>query len=86
MVKIFFNCFDFAALETKSLIFSTDVFFLEVNVKSISETFGVGTRIAVPSNLPFNLGKTKLNAYAAPVEVGIIEIAAPLALLRSLWV
>ena len=35
-----------------------------------------GTRIAVPSNLPASSGRTSPRALAAPVEVGIIAIAA----------
>ena len=60
------------------------VFFLDKKVRSISETFEVGTLIAVPSNLPFIFGKTRPIAFAAPVEVGIKESVAVLALLRSL--
>ena len=51
------------------------------NTNSINDTFGVGTLIAVPSNFPFKLGKTKLIALAAPVEAGIIltkELLPPL--------
>ena len=44
----------------------------KTNVKSIKETFGVGTLMAVPSSFPLRLGKTKLIAFAAPVELGII--------------
>ena len=47
------------------------------------ETLGVGILIAVPSNFPLSSGKTKPTAFAAPVEVGIIELEAVLALLRS---
>ena len=67
------------------LLFSTVVLFLDVKVKSINETLGVGTLIAVPSSLPFSFGRTKLRALAAPVDVGIIDILALLALLKSLW-
>ena len=66
-----------------SLLFGL-VFFLLVNVKSMRDTFGVGTLIAVPSNLPLSLGSTKLIAFSAPVEVGIMDSAAALALLKSL--
>src|SRR6266850_3575568 len=52
---------------------------------STNETFGVGTRTEIPSNLPFNSGKTRATALAAPVEVGIIERAAARARRRSLW-
>ena len=54
-------------------------------VRSINETLGVGTLIAVPYNCPFKLGRTKLMAFAAPVEVGIIASPEARALLRSLW-
>ncbi len=46
------------------------------NLKSITETFGVGTRIETPSSLPFSSGSTRPTALAAPVEVGIIDNAA----------
>ena len=59
------------------------VFLLEVKVKSINETLGVGILIDVPSSFPFKLGKTRLKAFAAPVDVGIIDIEAALALLKS---
>jgi len=39
------------------------------------ETFGVGTRMEKPSILPAISGITSFNALAAPVEVGIMEIA-----------
>ena len=44
--------------------------------RSTAETFGVGTRIAVPSSFPFSSGSTRPTAFAAPVEVGIIDRAA----------
>ena len=46
--------------------------FFVLNLKSTKETFGVGTRIAVPSNLPLRCGQTKPTAFAAPVLVGIM--------------
>ena len=64
-----------AALFIASLMLSTDTSFFVTKVKSINETFGVGTLIAVPSNLPFKLGKTKLIALAAPVDVGDARVA-----------
>ena len=48
----------FAALLIASLILSAVTSFLGTNVRSIKDTFGVGTLIAVPSNLPLRLGKT----------------------------
>ena len=44
--------------------------------KSTTETVGVGTLRAYPSNLPFNSGNTKPTAAAAPVVVGIMLAAA----------
>src|SRR5437660_11198129 len=58
------------------LISSTLVARLAVNLKSTRETFGVGTRTATPSSLPFSSGSTRPTAFAAPVEVGIMESAA----------
>jgi glyceraldehyde 3-phosphate dehydrogenase len=40
------------------------------------QTRVVGTRIATPSSLPLSSGSTSPTAFAAPVEVGIIESAA----------
>ena len=47
-----------------------------MNLKSTTETLGVGTRIDTPSSLPFSSGSTSPTALAAPVVVGIIESAA----------
>ena len=65
-----------AARFTASLISSLVVFLLATNLKSMHETFGVGTRIDTPSSLPFSSGSTRPTALAAPVEVGIIDSAA----------
>src|ERR1700722_2986401 len=46
---------------------------LATNLKSTTETLGVGTRIAEPSSLPFSSGSTRPTALAAPVVVGIID-------------
>ncbi len=59
-----------------ALISSRLVFAAATNFRSTTETFGVGTRMAVPSSLPFSSGRTRPTALAAPVEVGIIDIAA----------
>jgi len=48
----------------------------DVKVRSINETFGVGTRTEEPSNLPFNSGSTSPTAFAAPVDAGISDTAA----------
>ena len=63
---------------------STVTFFSNSTVKSTTEPSGVGTLIDNPCNLPANSGITKPTAFAAPVEVGMIEQAAALALLKSL--
>merc|ERR1740115_69346 len=42
------------------------------HVKSTTETSGVGTRNAIPVNLPFKAGKHLPTAFAAPVDEGII--------------
>ncbi len=63
---------------------SLDVAFFGVKVYSTKDTFNVLTRIAKPSNLPFNSGITKPTASAAPVFVGIIEVVAGRAILRCL--
>src|SRR6185436_20253767 len=66
------------------LISSAVVAFAVRNVRSTSETFGVGTRTELPSNFPFSSGSTRATALAAPVEVGIIERAAARERLKSL--
>ena len=72
-----------AAADIALLILSTVILFLETNLKSINETLGVGTLIAVPSNLPESSGITSPTAFAAPVDVGIIDNDAARALLKS---
>ena len=49
------------------------------------EPSGVGTRVAKPSSLPLSSGSTSDTARAAPVVVGIIDMAAARARRRSLW-
>ena len=70
----------FIALFTSSAVTSR----LRTAVKSVTEPVGVGTRMANPSNFQANCGKTKPTAFAAPVDVGIIDKAAALALRKSL--
>src|SRR6185312_9080457 len=65
-----------AAFSISALISFLSVSRAAVNFKSIIETLGVGTRIDVPSSLPWSVGMTSPNAFAAPVEVGIMLIAA----------
>jgi len=68
-----------AAFTSSTLVsFSTSI------TRSTIETVGVGTRIDNPFSLPLSSGITSPIAFAAPVEVGIIDVAAALALLRSL--
>ncbi len=52
--------------------------------RSTHDTFGVGTRIEMPSSLPFSSGITSPTADAAPVVVGMIESAAARARRKSL--
>ena len=59
-----------------ALISSLVAGFLISTVKSTIEPVTVGTRSAVPSNLPFNCGNTKQIAFAAPVDDGTIFAAA----------
>src|SRR4029077_7498824 len=65
-----------AARRTAALISSLLVARLAMNLKSMTETFGVGTRIATPSSLPASSGRTEPTALAAPVEGGIMLMAA----------
>ena len=51
---------------------------------SISDPQGIGTRIEIPSIFPWSDGITSPIAFAAPVEVGIIDWAAERARRRSL--
>mmetsp|Transcript_8089 Transcript_8089/g.18341 ORF Transcript_8089/g.18341 Transcript_8089/m.18341 type:complete len:342 (+) Transcript_8089:276-1301(+) len=51
--------------------------------RSTTDTFGVGTRSAMPLSLPFIWGSTSATAFAAPVEVGTMFIAAARARRRS---
>src|SRR4029077_5783306 len=55
---------------------STLVARLARNFRSTRETLGVGTRTEIPSNLPLSSGSTNPTAFAAPVDVGIMESAA----------
>jgi len=81
--KIFFNS-DFEAFDNELFISSTERFFLDEKTNSTKETFGVGTLIEIPSTLPFSSGITSPRDFVAPVVVGIIELGALLALLKSL--
>src|ERR1044071_1679421 len=47
-----------------------------LNVRSTTETVGVGTRNAMPVSLPFTSGITSPTARAAPVVDGMMLIAA----------
>ena len=67
-----------------ALISSAVALLVNSAVRSTTETFGVGTRIAIPSSFPFSSGMTSETALAAPVVVGIIDIAAARARRRSL--
>ena len=71
----------FIAAFTASLVTPSALRFTS---SEMSETFGVGMRMAVPSSLPFSSGSTRPTALAAPVEVGMAETAAARARCRSL--
>merc|ERR1719235_1726373 len=64
-----------AALNNLS-ISSIDVSFSAVKVRSTTDTSGVGTRKAMPVNLPLVEGSTSPTAFAAPVAEGIMLQAA----------
>ncbi len=83
MSKIFFSC-DFEASTNELFIFSTVISFFEEKTSSTKETFGVGTLIEIPSTFPFKSVITSPRDLVAPVVVGIIELGALLALLKSL--
>ena len=55
---------------------STEVDFFATNLKSMTDTLGVGTLMETPSSLPLSSGSTRPTAFAAPVEVGINDSAA----------
>src|SRR2546429_7233238 len=61
-----------AAALTVDLMSSYVAGFSRRQVKSTTETFAVGTRIAMPVSLPFNSGMTFPPALAAPVLLGLI--------------
>ena len=65
-------------------IFHTHIFFQLRTRKSVMDPQLTGTRIAMPSNFPFRSGMTSVTAFAAPVVVGIILVAAARARRRSL--
>src|SRR5699024_8186901 len=62
-----------AAFLNASFTCSAVTSFSTSTTKSTKETFGVGTRNAIPCNLPFKCGNTSPNAFAAPVDVGTID-------------
>eukprot|EP00438_Fugacium_kawagutii_P004114 Skav212866 [mRNA] locus=scaffold151:16248:26844:+ [translate_table: standard] len=49
-----------------------EVSFSAVKVRSTTETSGVGTRKAMPVNLPLVVGSTSPTAFAAPVALGMM--------------
>src|SRR6185436_10422494 len=73
-----------AASFNAALTSSPVVFLSRMAARSTTDTFGVGTRMAKPSSLPFRAGSTSPTADAAPVVVGIIDSAAARARRRSL--
>ena len=73
-----------AAAFIAALIASTVAGFSSSTVRSTIEPSGVGTRVAKPSSLPLSSGSTSDTARAAPVVVGIMDMAAARARRRSL--
>ncbi len=65
---------------TSSLVTSR----LSSTTRSVTEPSGTGTRMAIPSSLPFSSGSTSAVALAAPVVVGMMFCAAARARRRSL--
>src|SRR6478736_3984888 len=72
------------ALRNAVFTSSADVFLFSSATRSTTDTLAVGTRIAMPSSLPFSSGSTSPTAEAAPVVVGMIDSAAARARRRSL--
>jgi hypothetical protein len=56
-----------------------------VRTTSTRDPFETGTRTESPSIFPWSDGRTSPIAFAAPVEVGIMDSAAERARRRSLW-
>ena len=73
-----------AAARSAWLTSSAVTDFSKSDTRSTTETFGVGTRMAMPSRRPFRAGSTSPTADAAPVVVGMIDMAAARARRRSL--
>ena len=72
----------FDAARKRALISSTEgTSPLTLIVKSVKEPFGTGTRIPQPPITKF--GNILVNALAAPVVVGTMDCAAPLARRKS---
>ena len=67
------------------MISSTEASRDSTALKSVIDPVGTGTRRAVPSRRPFMDSITSAVARAAPVEVGVMLMAAPRARRRSLW-
>uniref|UniRef100_A0A9L0JH43 Uncharacterized protein n=1 Tax=Equus asinus TaxID=9793 RepID=A0A9L0JH43_EQUAS len=62
---------------TTFLISSYLAAFSRQQVRSTTDTLGVGTRKAMPVSFPFSSGMTLPTALAAPVEAGMMFWAAP---------
>jgi hypothetical protein len=67
-----------------ALISSIDASRFNVATRSVTEPSGTGTRIEMPSSLPFRCVRTRPVAFAAPVVVGMMLTAAARARRRSL--
>ena len=64
-----------ASLNSLSIA-SMEESFSAMNVRSTTETSGVGTRNAIPVSFPFVDGSTSPTAFAAPVADGMMLQAA----------
>src|SRR5713101_1365072 len=73
-----------AAARKASFTAAAVVDFSSSAVRSTTDTFEVGTRMARPSSLPLSSGSTRPTAVAAPVVVGIMLTAPARARRRSL--
>src|SRR5206468_4050094 len=70
------QCSDSAAFLKAAFSSSTVAALPRLQTRSVTEPSGTGTRIAIPSSLPFNSGITSPIARAAPVDAGTMLFGA----------
>merc|ERR1719486_1897030 len=75
MMPLYSGVSDLASMS--ALISSIDASLPSLQVRSTTETSGVGTRNAMPVSLPFKAGMTLPTALAAPVAAGMMFWPAP---------